>query len=77
MDTETEEEILKSLDDYTKEITSIIISHRISSIKNADNIIVLDDGSIVQQGKHDQLINQDGYYKQLYNKQIIRKDSSE
>jgi len=77
MDTETEEEILKSLDDYTKEITSIIISHRISSIKNADNIIVLDDGTIVQQGKHEQLINQDGYYKQLYNKQIIRKDSSE
>ncbi len=77
MDTETEKEILQSLEDYTKGITSIIISHRISSIKNADNIIVLENGSIVQQGTHNQLINQNGYYKQLYYKQIIKKETTE
>ena len=77
MDTETEKEILQSLEDYTKGITSIIISHRISSIKNADNIIVLENGSIVQQGTHNQLIDQNGYYKQLYYKQIIKKETTE
>ena len=77
MDTETEKEILQSLEDYTKGITSIIISHRISSIKNANNIIVLENGSIVQQGTHNQLINQNGYYKQLYYKQIIKKETKE
>ena len=77
MDTETEKEILQSLEDYTKGITSIIISHRISSIKNADNIIVLENGSIVQQGTHNQLIDQNGYYKQLYYKQIIKKETKE
>ena len=77
MDTETEKAILRSLEDYTKGITSIIISHRISSIKNADNIIVLENGSIVQQGTHNQLIDQNGYYKQLYYKQIIKKETEE
>ena len=77
MDTETEKAILQSLEDYTKGITSIIISHRISSIKNADNIIVLQNGGIVQQGTHNQLIDQNGYYKQLYNKQIIKKETTE
>ena len=77
MDTETEKAILQSLEDYTKGITSIIISHRISSIKNADNIIVLENGSIVQQGTHNQLIDQNGYYKQLYYKQIIKKETKE
>ena len=77
MDTETEKAILQSLEDYTKGITSIIISHRISSIKNANNIIVLENGSIVQQGTHNQLIDQNGYYKQLYYKQIIKKETKE
>ena len=77
MDTETEKAILQSLEDYTKGITSIIISHRISSIKNADNIIVLENGSIIQQGTHNQLIDQNGYYKQLYYKQIIKKETKE
>ena len=77
MDTQTEELILKSLDNYTKNISTIIISHRISSIKNANNIIVLENGSIIQSGTHNQLISKDGYYKQLYNKQIIKKESIE
>ena len=77
MDTQTEELILKSLEKYTKDISTIIISHRISSIKNSNNIIVLENGNITQSGTHDQLINQNGYYKQLYNKQIIEKESIE
>ena len=77
MDTQTEELILKSLESYTKNISTIIISHRISSIKNANNIIVLENGSIIQSGTHNQLISQNGYYKQLYNKQIIKKESIE
>jgi len=77
MDTETEKSILESLNRHTKNITTIIVSHRISSIKNTNNIIVLENGRIIQEGNHDQLINQKGYYKQLYNKQIIEKESIE
>ena len=77
MDTETEKSILESLNAYTKNITTIIISHRISSIKDANNIIVLKNGQIIQEGNHEQLINQKGYYKELYNKQIIKKESIE
>jgi len=77
MDTQTEELILKSLESYTKNISTIIISHRISSIKNTNNIIVLENGGIIQSGTHNQLISQNGYYKQLYNKQIIKKESIE
>lgn len=77
MDTETEKSILESLNRHTKNITTIIVSHRISSIKNTNNIIVLENGGIIQEGNHDQLINQKGYYKQLYNKQIIEKESIE
>ena len=77
LDTQIEKLILQSLNRYTKNITTIIISHRISSIKNANNILVLKNGRIIQEGNHDQLINQKGYYKQLYNKQIIEKESIE
>ena len=77
MDTETEKSILQSLNTYTKNITTIIISHRISSIKDTNNIIVLKNGQIIQEGNHEQLINQKGYYRELYNKQIIEKESIE
>ena len=53
--------------------TTIIASHRISSVKNADKILVLDNGEVVQQGKHFELIKQDGLYKELFKKQL--KDS--
>lgn len=66
VDTETEEKILNNLKTITKGKTTLIVSHRISSAKNADKIIVLDDGKIVQSGTHQQLINTDGYYKELY-----------
>ena len=70
VDTETEEKILKNLDKVSKGKTTIIVSHRVSSAKNADKIIVLDNGEIVQQGTHETLINVDGYYKHLYLKQL-------
>jgi ATP-binding cassette subfamily B protein len=70
VDTETEEKILKNLNKISKGKTSIIVGHRVSSAKNADKIIVLDDGEIVQEGTHDTLVNVDGYYKHLYLKQL-------
>lgn len=70
VDTETEEEILKNLNKISQGKTSIIVSHRVSSAKNADKIIVLDNGEIVQEGTHETLINIDGYYKHLYLKQL-------
>jgi ATP-binding cassette subfamily B protein len=50
------------------------VTHRVSSAKNADKIIILEDGQIIQQGSHNQLLNQDGYYQQLYNKQLSEKE---
>ncbi|PKD20433.1 ABC transporter [Salegentibacter salinarum] len=74
VDTETEEAILNNLFKISKEKTTIIVSHRISSAKNADKIIILEDGAIVQQGTHSQLLNQQGYYKELYAKQLNEKE---
>jgi ATP-binding cassette subfamily B protein len=76
VDTETEEIILNNLLDYCKNKTTIIVSNRVSSAKNADNIIIIEDGEIIQQGTHNQLVNQEGYYKELYLKQISEKDLS-
>ncbi|GAA4235912.1 ABC transporter ATP-binding protein [Postechiella marina] len=70
VDTETEEKILKNLAKVSANKTTIIVSHRISSAKNANKIIVLDNGEIAQEGTHDDLINIDGYYKHLYLKQL-------
>ena len=50
------------------------MSHRISSVKNADKIIVLEDGKIIQQGTHNKLVNSEGYYKELYAKQLLEKE---
>lgn len=76
VDTETEEAILNNLLEFTKNKTTIIVSHRVSSAKNADTIIILDEGRIIQQGSHNQLINKDGYYKELYLKQLSEKELS-
>ncbi|NNL15168.1 MAG: ABC transporter ATP-binding protein [Flavobacteriaceae bacterium] len=70
VDTETEEKILNNLDKVSTNKTTIIVSHRVSSAKNADKIIVLEDGKITQEGTHELLINQSGYYKDLYLKQL-------
>jgi len=70
VDTETEEKILNNLSKVSSGKTTIIVSHRISSAKNADQIIVLDQGIIIQQGTHLDLVNTEGYYKELYLKQL-------
>ncbi len=74
VDTETEEKILGNLEEVSKDKTTFIISHRVSSAKNADKIIILDEGKIIQQGTHNQLISQNGYYKELYEQQLLEKE---
>lgn len=74
VDTETEEAILNNLEVITKGKTTFIVSHRVSSAKNADKIIILNEGKIVQEGSHNQLVSQEGYYKELYLKQIAEKE---
>ena len=69
VDTDTEEEILKNLKSVSTKKTTVIVSHRISSLKHADKIIVLENGKIIQQGKHSALIESEGYYKELFEKQ--------
>ena len=75
VDTETEEQILTNLKKVSKDKTTFIISHRVSSAKNADKIIVLDTGEIIQQGTHNQLIAKEGYYKNLYEQQLLEKEN--
>ncbi|GEP51298.1 ABC transporter [Flavobacterium noncentrifugens] len=74
VDTETEETILNNLLEFCRNKTTIIVSHRVSSAKNADKIIILEGGEIIQQGSHNQLVNQEGYYKELYLKQLSEKE---
>ncbi|MDD2482486.1 MAG: ABC transporter ATP-binding protein [Lutispora sp.] len=71
VDTKTEEKILKNLKEVTKDRTSIIIAHRISTVKDADEIIVLDEGRIIERGSHDVLVALDGYYSSIYHKQLL------
>ena len=73
VDTETEELILNNLIEISKNKTTIIVSHRVSSAKNANLILILDEGQIIQQGTHNQLITENGYYKELYQKQLSEK----
>ncbi|WP_184130530.1 ABC transporter ATP-binding protein [Arcicella rosea] len=70
VDTKTENQILNNLQGIMKGRTSIIISHRVSSAKLADKIIMLDDGNIIEQGSHEELMNANNAYKELYEKQL-------
>ena len=70
VDTRTEELISKAMDILTKGKTSFIIAHRLSTIKNADLIIVMKDGKIIEKGNHDELLKQNGFYAELYNSQF-------
>ena len=69
-----EEKIILSLNSILKNTTTIISSHRLSSVQNLNEIIVLDKGKIIQKGNHELLINQNGYYKDVYSKQLMKKD---
>lgn len=75
VDTETEEKILKNLQKLSTNKTAIIVSHRIPSAKNADKILVLKNGERIQKGTHSQLIEKEGYYKDLYAKQLLEKEN--
>ena len=76
VDTETEEKILSNLEIISKDITTFIVSHRVSSAKKADKIIVLNDGENIQKGTHNDLIHIEGYYKNLYEQQLLEKKIS-
>ena len=77
VDTNTEEVILKNLKEFMRNRTSIIISHRISTVKDADNIVVLADGKIAEQGTHDELVELNGLYADLHYKQLLEKELEE
>lgn len=77
VDTHTEEEILKRLKEFMKERTSIIISHRISTVKDSDKIFVLDKGKIAEEGTHNELIAKGGIYAELYYKQLLEDELKE
>jgi ATP-binding cassette subfamily B protein len=74
VDTDTEERILRRLRDVMRQRTTIVIAHRISTVKDADQIIVLRDGRIIERGTHDQLLALGGYYADLHQKQLLEEE---
>jgi len=74
VDTYTEEEILSRLRGVMRQRTSIIVSHRISTVRDADQIFVLDNGRVAERGSHDQLVARGGLYAALYRKQLLEEE---
>lgn len=74
VDTDTEEKILQGLEDVLRRRTTILISHRCSTVREADQIVVLRDGEIVERGTHEELIGSGGYYAELYQKQLLEEE---
>ena len=77
VDTHTEDKILNHLREIMQDRTTIFISHRVSTVRNADRIAVLHNGRIVELGTHDELVAKDGYYTDLYNKQLLEEELAE
>ena len=74
VDTETEEAILNNINRKSKERTSIIVSHRISSIRNANHILVIDNGNVIEEGSHQKLLSLKGFYSKMYQQQLIEEN---
>ena len=72
VDTRTEQNIQEAMDRLMKGRTSFVIAHRLSTIRNADLILVMKNGNIIEQGNHDQLMAQGGFYSELYNSQFSK-----
>ena len=72
VDTRTELLIQRAMDELTKDRTSFVIAHRLSTIKNADLILVMRDGDVIESGTHEQLMEQNGFYAELYNSQFAQ-----
>ena len=70
VDTRTEERIQKAMNNLMRGRTSFVIAHRLSTIKDADMILVMKDGDIIEQGNHQELLEKDGFYAELYNSQF-------
>ncbi len=74
VDTYTEEEILGRLKGVMRQRTSIIVSHRVSTVRHADLILVLERGRLIERGTHDDLVRLDGFYAELYRKQLLEEE---
>jgi ATP-binding cassette subfamily B protein len=74
VDTYTEEEILAKLRGVMRQRTSIIVAHRVSTVRHADLIVVLDEGRIVERGRHDELVRRGGHYSEMYRKQLLEEE---
>jgi ATP-binding cassette subfamily B multidrug efflux pump len=76
VDTETEEHILRNMNEVTSRCTSLLISHRVSSVKHADHILVLDDGQVCEAGTHEELMKKEGAYFELHEKQLREEEQT-